>query len=134
MPSNEERAKGMNKAVEKLCAKCKEAIESAARESYNDGTNPDEFGGCCALVGLKGKDQIEVSCDRHGAHEVAIYKEDMNELPNIEKAITDYLDANTDEQGEWQDEYDNDDWRDVDPGCDPAFPHYGDFERWAYGR
>lgn len=22
---------------------------------------------------------------------------------------------------------------DVDPGCDPAFPHYGDFERWAYG-
>lgn len=123
----------MKKAIETLCVKCKEAIESAARESYSDGSNPQEFDGCSATVDLKGRDQIEVSCDRKGSFEVVACKENMNEVPNVEKAIQDYLSVNADPQAEWQGEYDNDDWQDVDPGCDPAFPHCGDFERWAYG-
>lgn len=128
----------MKKAVEKLCVKCKEAIESAARQSYDDGTNPCRYGGCSAMVGLDNGAQVEISAMKDGTHEVLVYHKNANETPNIEKAIKDYLDANADEQDEWQDEYDNDDWRGVDPGCDPAFPHYGDFERWAnpqlYGR
>lgn len=123
----------MSTILSKLCEKSKEAIETAARDSYNDGTNPDIYEGCSALVDLDKEAQIEVYQDKKGRYEVNIYHKSNNETPLIEAAIEDYLSENADPQGEWQDEYDNDDYRDVDPGCDPAFPHYGDFERWAYG-
>lgn len=123
----------MSTILSTLCEKSKEAIETAARDSYNDGRNPDRYDGCTALVDLHNDAQIEVYQDKKGRYEVNIYHKSNNETPLIEAAIEDYLSENADPQGEWQDEYDNDDYRDVDPGCDPAFPHYGDFERWAYG-
>ncbi|MDD6541767.1 MAG: hypothetical protein PUF32_05640 [Prevotella sp.] len=124
----------MDKVIMDLCERCKDALETAARTSYNNGDNPDWFDGCHTIIDLAGEAQIECTVDRKGNHEVLIYHESNNETPNLEKAIADWLDDNVDEEAEWQDEYDHDDWRDVDPGCDPAFPHYGEFERWAYGR
>lgn len=116
-----------------ICDKCKQAIEDAAYESYQNGDNPDRFDGCTALVDLTGDAQIEATVDRKGNYEVNVYHDSGNETPNFEKFLTDWLTAHADPEGQWQDAYDSDDWRDVDPGCDPAFPHYGDFERWAYG-
>lgn len=75
--------------------------------------------------------QIEVSVYGCNIYDVVIYGD--NEYPNIEKAIEDFLSENADLQMSWQAAYDNDEWRGVDSGCDPAFPHHGDFERWAYG-
>ncbi|WP_333615642.1 hypothetical protein [Bacteroides pyogenes] len=121
----------MRKIIEELSKKCKEAIERAASESYDDG-NFDNFNGCSCLIDLQGDNQIEVCCDYNGKHEVTIYKD--IECPNIEKVIAKYLDDNADEETAWKDAYDKDIWRGVDTGCDPAFPHGGDFERWAYGR
>lgn len=116
-----------------LLHECKSAVEQAARDSYNDG-DTDEFEGCTCLVDLANNAQVELSVDRHCETEVVILHNNSNELPNLEGYIKRWLDKNTDPQGEWQGEYDTDIWRGVDPGCDPAFPHYGDFERWAYGR
>lgn len=120
----------MKKVIKKLAEVCKEAIEQAARESYAD--NPCCFDGCSCLMDLQGDDQIEVYCDSNGKCEVLIYK--RVECLNVEKALEAYLDANADPEGAWQEEFDGDMWKDVEPGCDPAFPHRGDFERWAYGR
>lgn len=116
-----------------LLYECKSAVEQAARDSYNDG-DTDEFEGCTCLVDLANNAQVELSVDRRCETEVVILHNNGNELPNLEGYIKRWLDKNTDPQGEWQGEYDTDIWRGVDPGCDPAFPHYGDFERWAYGR
>ena len=119
--------------IESLCEKCRKAIEAAAYDSYFDG-NANDFGGCACVVPLKGEDEISISCDAHGCHEVEIYKSDGVEVLNVERAIADYLDENANEYEERERACNNDPWRDVAPGCDPAFPHYGDFERWAYGR
>lgn len=116
-----------------LLHECKAVLEQAARDSYNDG-NTDCFNGCDCMVDLDNDAQIEISADKYCEIEVVILHNDNNELPNFESYIKSYLDGNVNLQDEWQDEYDHDDWRNVDPGCDPAFPHYGDFERWAYGR
>lgn len=124
----------MTMKLQTLLDKCKAGIEQAARDSYNNGDNINMFDGCYCTIDLDNNSQIEISADRHCELEVIIYHDDCNELPNFESYIKSWLDANADPQAEWQDEYDHDDWRDVDPGCDPAFPHYGDFERWAYGR
>ncbi|WP_028896717.1 hypothetical protein [Prevotella sp. HUN102] len=121
----------MKKFIEEFGKQLKEAIEQAAHDSYYEN-DKYYFDGCSCLIDLLDDDQIEVGCDKHGRHEVRIYKD--TELPNLEEAIADYLDANADPEGAWQEEYDGDMWRDVDYGCDPAFPHRGDFERWAYGR
>lgn len=117
-----------------LCKKCREAIESAAADTYNDGYDVDYFSGYCnTTVKLEKDVEIEIICE-DDVHTVAVCHHTTGELTNIENYIAQYLDKNADEAAAWQDAYDNDDWRDVDPGCDPAFPHYGDFERWAYGR
>lgn len=118
-----------------LLERCRDGIGLAARESYREGC-VDRFEGCYCMVGLKDGAQIEIAADRRGGiAEVLIYHKDGNELPNLEGYIKDWLEDNAgDLWDEWQDECDNDDWRDVDRGCDPAFPRYGDFERWAYGR
>lgn len=121
----------MKKILDYLCSKCKEEIEKEAYKSYDE--EPYHFEGCYAMVDLKGNSQIEVTCKKNGTHEVLIYHDSGNEDSNLEKYITDYLDNNADEQAQWQDAYDNDDWRDVDPGCDPAFPHVGDYERYKFG-
>ena len=52
---------------------------------------------------------------------------------NIEKSIANNLIDMDDVLYTCQMAY-KDYWDGVDDGCDPAFPHYGDFERWAYGR
>lgn len=122
----------MEKTLENLCERCKQAIEDAAYNSYSEGS-PESFEGCSAMVDLDNDAQIEITSDRRGLHEVCVYHHNGNETPRLERYIKEWLDARTDEPGQWQEAYDNDDWRDVDPGCDPAFPHYGDFERWAYG-
>lgn len=124
----------MKKLIEELALRCKDAIEQAASESYSNGDNPNSFDGCSCSLDLKDSDVIEIYCDEKGNHEVHIIKENCNLVENIENAITEYLDCSADEFSAWQVEFDNDMWRDVDPGCDPAFPHRGDFERWAYGR
>lgn len=116
--------------IDNLCNRCKDAIEDAARESYNEG-NVDSLCDCSATIDV-GPVQIEIVLKNDGSHEVTVFHKNNNESPNVEKRIEDYLDAHADEQGAWQDEYDNDIYRDVDSGCDPAFPHCGDFERWAY--
>lgn len=117
--------------LEKLLTACKNAIENAAYSSYYEVDRYD-FKGCSCVMPIDNKDEIIISCDEQGNHEVEIYKSDGIELPNIEKAITLYLDKHANEYEEWKDACDNDMWRDVDPGCDPAFPRRGDFERWAY--
>lgn len=122
----------MKKILTRLCERCKAVIEDAAYGSYDD--NPDGFDGCHAMLDLDNNAQIEITCDRHGSHEAVAYHENMHPTPLLEKHLEEYLDAHADEQAQWQDAYDSDDWRGVDPGCDPAFPHYGDFELWAYGR
>ncbi len=121
----------MKKLVKELCEKCKDAIEQAAYDKYYNGE--DLEGTCYALVKLDKGVEIEVDWV-DDTHEVIIYHATDCDLRNIEAAISAYLNAYADEPNAWQDAYDHDDWRDVDPGCDPAFPHYGDFERWAYGR
>lgn len=120
----------MNKIIEDLAVLCKEAIESEARESYTNGDNPNHFGGCSCMVNLKGDTQIEVVCGFVGKHDVTIWGKDC---PCVEKSVAVWLDENACEEEKWQDAYDSDPWRNVDVGCDPAFPHHGDFERWAYG-
>lgn len=124
----------MKKLVKKLAESCKEAIENAAYESYSDGTNPYSYDGTDCIVKFSSEqyDTIEVSSCKEGTHEVFVCHKN-NEYPNIEHAIEAYLNANANELGVWTDAFDNDIWRGVDPGCDPAFPHHGDFERWAYG-
>ena len=122
----------MKKFIEKIGKQLKEAAENAAYESYSDSY---EFDGCLARVKV-GNVTYDVECAADGAHIVMICNHNHNygdEYPNIENALAAYLDAHADEQAAWQDAYDNDTYRGVDPGCDPAFPHYGDFERWAYG-
>lgn len=121
----------MNKFIEELAVLCKEAIDSEAAASYTNGDNPNYFGGCSCMVNLKGDAQIEVVCGFVGKHDVIIWGKDC---PNVEKSIAVWLDENACEEKKWQDAYDSDPWRGVDVGCDPAFPHYGDFERYAYGR
>lgn len=120
----------MNKIIEDLAVLCKEAIESEARESYTNGDNSNCFGGCSCMVNLKGDTQIEVICGVGGKHGVTIWGKDC---PSVEKSIAAWLDENAREEDKWQDAYNSDQWRNVDEGCDPAFPHNGDFERWAYG-
>lgn len=122
----------MKKLVKDLADKCKDAIEQAAHDSYYDN-DTDFFDGCSCLLDLKGDDQVEVGCDSQGRYEVVFYKENENDCANIVSVIEQYLAKNADARQSWQEEFDNDIWRDVDPGCDPAFPHHGDFERWAYG-
>lgn len=129
----------MKKFIEKIGKQLKDAVENAAYESYAENYDSYEegyeFRGCFARS-MAGNATYEVECEPDGAHIVMVCNDNHNygvEYPNIEQALADYLDAHADEQAAWQDAYDNDTWRDVDPGCDPAFPHYGDFERWAYG-
>ena len=122
----------MRQIIEELAKKCKESIEDAAYYSYSDGSNPYRFDGCWSKVKLDGDDVIEIVCDKRGCHDVAISKKHL-EYPNVEQVLAEYLDANADECGAWQDSYDNDMWRTVAPGCDPAFPRHGDFERWVFG-
>lgn len=57
----------------------------------------------------------------------------VDSYSNIEKTIADNLMDMDDILYTCQMAY-ADYWDGVDDGCDPAFPHYGDFERWAYGR
>lgn len=116
--------------IDNLCNRCKDAIEDAARESYNEG-NVDGLRDCSATIDT-GSAIIEIVLKDDGSHEVIVYHENDRKSSNVEKCIENYLDTHADEQGAWQDEYDNDIYRDVDPGCDPAFPNCGDFERWAY--
>lgn len=118
-----------------LLERCRDGIELAARESYHEG-EAGRFEGCYCMVALKDGAQIEIAADRRSViAEVLVYHKNGNELPNLEGYIKGWLDDNAcDLPGEWQDECDHDDWRDVDRGCDPAFPRCGDFERWAYGR
>lgn len=121
----------MKTKIIELAKICKEAIESEARESYKNGDNAHRFNGC--YCSIKQDDScVEICCHEDGTHEVLINRKFL-EYGNTERAIEEWLDANADEVRAWQDEYDSDPWRDVDEGCDPAFPHYGDFERWAYG-
>lgn len=120
----------MNKIIEDLAVLCKEAIESEAAASYTNGDNPTRFNGCSCMVNLKGDAQIEVDCGIGCKHDITIWGKDC---PNVEESITKWLDENACEAEKWQDAYDSDPWRGVDVGCDPAFPHHGDFERWAYG-
>lgn len=120
----------MKKILESLCKKCKEHAEDKAMMSYETGQT--SFRGFYCAVEFENKDYIEIYCDENGFHDVYISIGE-NEKPNIEKFIAMYLDENAKENEIWQQEYENDDSCDVDPGCDPAFPHYGDFERWAYG-
>ena len=123
----------MKTKIIELARICKEAIEDEARASYKNGDNEHCFDGCACIITLKNGDQIEVEVDADMfsiSHKVTIWGHNCE---NIERAIEEWLDANADEFGAWQDEHDSDPWRDVDEGCDPAFPHHGDFERWAYG-
>ena len=118
----------MNKIIEDLAVLCKEAIESEARESYNNGDNRHSFNGCSCLVDVNA---IEVEVDLfQNSHKVTICG---HNCPNVENAIKAWLDEKADAVGAWLDEHDNDKDKYVDKGCDPAFPHHGDFERWAYG-
>ncbi|MDT3388107.1 MAG: hypothetical protein LIR46_10170 [Bacteroidota bacterium] len=122
----------MKKFIEKIGKQLKDAAENAAYESYAEN---DVFDGCFARVDIDNV-TYEVECDTDGAHTVMVCNNNHNygvEYPNIEQAIAAYLDDNADELATWQDACDNDIYRGVDPGCDPAFPHRGDFERWAYG-
>ena len=121
----------MKKCIADLAEKCKEEIEDAAYESYYNGDNPNYFTGCTCRFSLNDNIQIEISTFGSNEYEVAIYGD--NEYPNIEKAIKDFLSENADPSICWQSAYDNDEWRNVDSGCDPAFPRQGDFEKWAYG-
>lgn len=121
----------MKKCIADLSEKCEEEIEDAAYESYHNGDNPNYFEGCTCRFDLNDNIQIEVSVYGCNIYDVVIYGD--NEYPNIEKAIEDFLSENVDPQMSWQAAYDNDEWRGVDSGCDPAFPHHRDFERWAYG-
>ena len=77
---------------------------------------------------------IEYSC-RNGETDITLfpYRGLTDEHPNVEKFIRDRLIDMDDILYTCQMAY-KDYWDGVDDGCDPAFPHYGDFERWAYGR
>lgn len=126
----------LNNIFDELLDSLKVECEKAASESYHDGYDEGDyihFKGCSVSVDWIDDMNIDIEVDENGCHEVCIWHKSRNETPLVEKFIADWLDENVDEQAEWQYEYDHDDWRDVDPGCDPAFPHYGDFERWAYG-
>lgn len=120
----------MKKRIADLAEKCKEEIEDAAYESYYNGDNPNYFTGCTSRFFLNDNIQIEISTFGSNEYEVVIYGD--REYPNIEKAIEDFLLSNADPSLCWQSAYDNDVWRNVDSGCDPAFPCHGDFEKWAY--
>lgn len=121
----------MKKCIADLAEKCKEEIEEAAYESYYNGGNPNYFKGCTRRFFLNDNIQVEISTFGSNEYEVAIYGD--REYPNIEKAIEDFLSENTEPSICWQSAYDNDEWWNVDSGCDPAFPRQGDFEKWAYG-
>lgn len=121
----------MKKHIADLVEKCKEEIEDAAYESYYNGDTPNYFKGCTCRFFLNDNIQIEISTFGSNEYEVAIYGD--KEYPNIEKSIEDFLSANADPSICWQSAYDNDEWRNVDSGCDPAFPRQGDFKKWAYG-
>ena len=120
----------MSKLLADLAEICKEEIEDAAYESYRNGDSPNCFNGCVCHFFLNDNIQIEISAFGSNKYEVAIYGN--NEYPNIEKAIENFLLKNANPSECWQSAYDNDEWRNVDAGCDPAFPRYGDFEKWAY--
>lgn len=111
----------MKKCIADLAEKCKEEIEDAVYESY--------YKGCTCRFFLNDNIQVEISTFGSNEYEVAIYGD--REYPNIEKVIEDFLSANVDPSSCWQSAYDNDEWRNVDSGCDPAFPDHGDFEKWA---
>ena len=49
----------MDKVIMDLCERCKDALETAARSSYNNGDNPDWFDGCSTIVELASENQIE---------------------------------------------------------------------------
>ena len=124
------------KALDNIKKQCAKAIEDAAYESYNEYMS-DGFEAAKAEVDVNGIN-IEVNATKTHkgvvCFEVFIDHKSGNEVQNVEMDIEKYLSDNCDLDEEWHEAYENDDWRDVDPGCDPAFPHYGDFERWAYGR
>lgn len=120
----------MKKRIADLAEKCKEEIEDAAYESYYNGDNPNYFTGCTCRFNLNDDIQIEISFLCSSGYEVAIYGDNL--YPNIEKAIEKFLSKNANPSACWQSAYDDDEWRNVDAGCDPAFPRYGDFEKWAY--
>lgn len=121
----------MKKRIADLVEKCKEEIEDAAYESYYNGNNPNHYNGCTCSFYLNDNIQIEISTFGSNKYEVTLCGD--NEYPNIEKAIEAFLSEKANPQMSWQAAYDNDEWRGVDSGCDPAFPHHGDFEKWAYG-
>lgn len=123
------------KALDVIKKKCAEAIESAAYESYYEFTSYG-FEYASAVVKHNGVNiEINAKNDRCVvSYEILVDHKSDNEVPNVENEIEEYLSVNCDLVKEWQEAYENDEYRDVDPGCDPAFPHYGDFERWAYGR
>lgn len=121
----------MKKCIADLAEKCKEEIEDAVYESYYNGDNPNYFTGCTYRFFLNDNIQIEISTFGSNKYEVTLCGD--NEYPNIEKAIEAFLSEKANPQMSWQAAYDNDEWRGVDSGCDPAFPHHGDFEKWAYG-
>lgn len=121
----------MKQLIKKIAELCKDSIEREAVMLYD--YDKQYFDGCsCDVVLEKHKRWIEIECDESCCHKVIIFGD--NECPNIENEIAEYLDKNAQERKLFEDRKSNNHYSDCDPGCDPAFPRLGDFERWAYGR
>lgn len=124
----------MKNLVRKFAEACVEPLNEAAYKSYwND---PEDFQNCSCLVNITDDIQVEVYAFYKNDtvnFQVTIYHSSDNETPNIDNEIANYLSCKCNLRWKWQEARDDYMHRDIDPGCDPAFPHYGDFERWAYG-
>ena len=113
--------KTVNGAIEN-----KIATEYALNSNVNDMFFTIEFNTFSVEIShdcLNGENEVLVTPKGNGL--VEFYS-------NIEKNIADNLIDMDDVLYTYQMAH-NDYWDGVDDGCDPAFPHYGDFERWAYG-
>lgn len=130
MPYNKKRE---NMKLEKIINTINNAIETQIATEYAlDSNVRDMF-----FVVRFDTFSVEISHEcQNGENEVLVTPNGnglVEFYSNIEKNIADNLIDMDDVLYTYQMAH-NDYWDDVDDGCDPAFPHYGDFERWAYGR
>lgn len=114
-----------------ICERCVTAVNDAARQSYRDGENDCCYGGCSAEVSLSPDTRICVTHDPRTGFSVEACHPSNQETPNLDNAITGWLDENADPEAEWQEAYDGDD-HDRQAALDAGFGSWQDYYDFMY--
>ena len=123
----------MKAILDNLNKRCKEALEEAAYDAYQE-ERTETFETAKTTVSLKNA-SFELNATKLGNEILFEVEIDHNrDLENIVEEIVNYLERNCDPENAWDTAYFEDMDKACDTGCDPAFPHYGDYESYRYRR